>query len=111
MPRARYGGVVQPVPPPGSAAWRLALPSTCGMPRVGTYPTCPLCGNGEAGGEHLALHCTSVQQAWYDLTARSDTLVLALLQPVAPHLIAIKLLHQVSYLHCSLRNAPSLSHT
>ena len=57
----------------------------------------------------MALHCASVQQAWHDLTARSDTPVLALLQPVAPHLIAIKLLHQASYLHCSLRNAPPLT--
>ena len=79
-----WGCAVQPVPPPGSAAWRLALPVTFGMSRTGRYPACPLCGWGEAGGEHLFLFCASVQQAWHDLTARSDTPVLALLQPVAP---------------------------
>ena len=68
-----WGCAVQPVPPPGSAAWRLALPNTFGMSRAGGYPACPLCGRGEAGGERLSLSCASVQQAWHDLTARSDT--------------------------------------
>ena len=34
------------------------------VPRGGAFQRCPLCGNGEAGSEHLAIFCVAVSNAW-----------------------------------------------
>ena len=67
------------------------------------YQACPLCGQGEAGAEHLLLWCLAVVLAWRAWAGADARPVLAAaLEPRGMEPLLAPFLHQLSFLHCSL---------
>ena len=67
------------------------------------WGTCPLCGRGEAGAEHLIIWCPGVGMAWHRMSGGRLSLVQTIRSEGAPmRRQAAELVHQASFLHGSL---------
>ena len=67
------------------------------------WGTCPLCGRGEAGAEHLIIWCPAVVMAWHRMGEGRLSLVQTIRSEGAPmHRQAAELVHQASFLTGSL---------
>jgi len=73
------------------------------------YGSCPLCGCGEAGAEHLVLWCPAVARAWQLLgVARGRALAQAICEPDGDDHRAASFIHQASFLHSSLTHRAAM---
>ena len=94
---AHLVGTPPPWPGTQAACGSLALPAG-----PGAFPACPLCGLGEAGGEHLLIWCPAVAAAWAAIRPVPLTLLRALTTRGDHASVLGTLLHQTSFLHASL---------
>ena len=100
----RHGGSALLLDPPAATA--RAYPATPPDWRAGgAYSCCPLCGMGDGGSEHLLTWCPAVASAWQRLRPGGHSIP-QMLRAEPPHPQLASLLHQASFLHCSLRTAP-----
>ena len=73
------------------------------------WGTCPLCGRGEAGAEHLIIWCPGVGMAWHRMSGGRLSLVQTIRSEGAPmRRQAAELVHQASFLHGSLMGRTGL---
>ena len=83
------------------------LEEACGDPACFTatsaYGCCPLCSAGEWASEHLLNWCPAVAAAWFDVSGQTAcSLRQALLLHADRRRLAVRTLHQVSFLALSL---------
>ena len=69
------------------------------------WPPCSLCGRGEATGEHLAVWCPAVAYAWGKWQPQALALLAVMKDPGEYASAAARILHQASFLCCSLRQS------
>ena len=100
-----------PGSPPGPGGYtalnRLGGPPA---PQQGAYTTCPLCGLGEAGSEHLVIFCPAVAEAWRILCPSSGHWWLGwhnapVVTPSCGN-YRLPFAHAVAFLACAIGNAP-----
>ena len=79
----------------GGARWR-------SLQHIGAWPdsmwgTCPLCGHGEAGAEHLIIWCPGIAMAWHRISGGHMSLVQTIRSEGTPaRQLAAQLIHQAS---------------
>ena len=73
------------------------------------FGSCPLCGLGEGGAEHLLLWCPAVALAWCALAAgRGHLLAEVVAGAAGPMDAAARLVHQASFVHFSLQRRATM---
>ena len=83
-------------------------PAALGVEVHDGWAPCPLCGRGEAGGDHLVVWCPAVAAAVRGWTAERRTLISLLREPPAQLEAVRRVLHQASLLNCSLRGRAAM---
>ena len=75
-------------------------------PETGSYRVCPLCGQGEAGSEHLAMFCPATRVAWQTWSPMYANWWLGWLHPTAHSAEhrrrALRFNHAIAFLICAL---------
>ena len=89
------------------AAGRPALPGSGGW-QGSAYGTCPLCGAGEAGAEHLQTWCPAAALAWRRWAPDERTLEEAIVGAGPGRRLAV-FVHQLAYLHSALLGRAALA--
>lgn len=72
------------------------------------WAACPLRGRGEARAEHLVVWCPAVSLAAREWMGEGRTLLSWLRQPPADPEMVTRLIHQASFLNCSLRGQSAM---
>jgi hypothetical protein len=75
------------------------------------WGSCPLCGLGEAGAEHLLGWCPAVAAAWHQLHPGARSFTDAVLRPGAEAQTTAHFLHQVCFLYSATMGRAVLSAT
>jgi hypothetical protein len=78
-----------------------AHPELCHW-QASSHGSCPLCGLGEGGAEHLWMWCPAVALAWRRLHPAGRPLIPTLRAPLTDAGRLASFLHQASFLHASL---------
>ena len=74
------------------------------VPRRGVFQRCPLCGDGEAGAEHLAIFCSAVANTWARLGMPGTDWWLG--DDGEDQTLRVSFNHAVVWLCCALTNHP-----
>ena len=78
-------------------------------PSKGSYTTCPFCGFGEAGTEHLVIFCQAANRAWRPLCPNFSHWWIGWLTPERTtnehRRSALQFSHALAFLSCALGNA------
>ena len=78
------------------------------VPAKGCYTPCPFCGKGEAGAEHLAIFCQTVEKAWRVIEPGTAQWWLGWIDTNTPnqnlHQRALRFNRGLAFLACALGN-------